>query len=314
MAKKLGTKTSKQQLGSGIDALFGGGSSKSTVDKAIAENPAEVVRELAKKFALIKLSEIERNPDQPRYDFDEEALQELADSIKVHGIIQPLTVRYLEPKRYQIISGERRWRASKLANLKEVPAYIRVANDQTLLEMAIIENIQREDLNPLEIANSYNRLKQECELTDELLAERVGKKRTTITNYLRLLNLHISVQDALKKEDISMGHAKAIAGIDLLLQEGFLNDIVAKKWSVRQTEAQAKSYQKPKKAAVKKEKLPPSNMHSAEYAKILQDFKAFFGSGKVKIQVEDKESGKGQVVIPFENHDQLTELFKCVEQ
>ena len=150
MAKKLGSKASKQQLGSGIDALFSGGGTKRTVDKAIAENTAEVVRELAKKFALIPLSQIERNPDQPRYDFDEDALQELSDSIKIHGIIQPLTVRYLEPKRYQIISGERRWRASKLAGLTEVPAYIRVANDQTLLEMAIIENIQREDLNPME--------------------------------------------------------------------------------------------------------------------------------------------------------------------
>lgn len=317
MAKKLGSKASKQQLGSGIDALFGGGGTsrarKAEVDKAIAENPAEVVRELAKKFALIPLAHIERNPDQPRYEFDKEALGELSDSIKIHGIIQPLTVRYLEPKRYQIISGERRWRASKLAGLEEVPAYIRVANDQTLLEMAIIENIQREDLNPLEIANSYNRLKQECELTDELLAERVGKKRTTITNYLRLLNLHISVQDSLRKEQVSMGHAKAIAGLDILLQADFLKELINKKWSVRQTEAQVKAYQKPKKA-VKKAEVKVANKHQAEYDKILQDFKAFFGSGKVKIQLEDKETGRGHVVIPFDDHDQLTDLFKCVEQ
>lgn len=314
MAKKLGSKTSKKQLGSGIDALFGGAGTKRTVDKAIAENTAEVVRELAKNFATISLSEIERNPDQPRYDFDEEALRELADSIKIHGIIQPLTVRYLEPKRYQIISGERRWRASKLAGLTEVPAYIRVANDQTLLEMAIIENIQREDLNPMEIANSYKRLKTECELLDEELAQRVGKKRSTITNYLGLLDAHIAVQDALKKGQISMGHAKVIKGLDLLLQEGFLTEVVAKNWSVRQTEGQAKAYQKPKKKAPAKAKAPAKSPHQAEYEKILQDFKAFFGSGRVKITVEDKETGKGQVVIPFENHDQLTELFKCVEQ
>jgi ParB family chromosome partitioning protein len=312
MAKKLGTKASKQQLGSGIDALFGSGSKKS-VDKAIAENPAEVVKELAKNFATIPLAHIERNPDQPRYDFDEEALNELADSIKIHGIIQPLTVRYMQPKRYQIISGERRWRASKIAGLTEVPAYIRVANDQTLLEMAIIENIQREDLNPMEIANSYKRLKSECELLDEELAERVGKKRSTITNYLGLLESHIAVQDALKKGYISMGHAKAIKGLDLLLQESFLKDVINKKWSVRQTESQAKAYQKPKKK-VTKPKAEPKSTHQAEYEKIVQDFKAFFGNGRVKIQVEDKESGKGQVVIPFENHDQLTELFKCVEQ
>ncbi|MEO0873570.1 MAG: ParB/RepB/Spo0J family partition protein, partial [Bacteroidota bacterium] len=275
--------------------------------------PAEVVRELAKNFATISLAEIERNPDQPRYDFDEDALKELSDSIKVHGIIQPLTVRYLEPKRYQIISGERRWRASKLAGLKEVPAYIRVANDQTLLEMAIIENIQREDLNPMEIANSYKRLKTECDLLDEELAQRVGKKRSTITNYLGLLDAHIAVQDALKKGLVSMGHAKAIKGMDLLLQEGFLQEVLAKKWSVRQTEAQAKAYQKPKKAAAKP-KAKAKNPHQAEYEKILQDFKAFFGNGRVKIQIEDKDSGKGQLVIPFDSHDQLTELFKCVEQ
>ncbi|MEL7421608.1 MAG: ParB/RepB/Spo0J family partition protein [Bacteroidota bacterium] len=313
MARKLGSKASKKQLGSGIDALFGSAGSKKTVEKAIAENPAEVVRELAKNFATISLAEIERNPDQPRYDFDEDALKELSDSIKVHGIIQPLTVRYLEPKRYQIISGERRWRASKLAGLKEVPAYIRVANDQTLLEMAIIENIQREDLNPMEIANSYKRLKTECDLLDEELAQRVGKKRSTITNYLGLLDAHIAVQDALKKGLVSMGHAKAIKGMDLLLQEGFLQEVLAKKWSVRQTEAQAKAYQKPKKVAAKP-KAKAKNPHQAEYEKILQDFKAFFGNGRVKIQIEDKDSGKGQLVIPFDSHDQLTELFKCVEQ
>lgn len=313
MAKKLGTKASKQQLGSGIDALFGGGSKKGAADRAIAEQPAELVRELSKKFALIPLSEIERNPDQPRYEFEQEALDELADSIKVHGIIQPLTVRYIEPKRYQIISGERRWRASKQAGLKEVPAYIRVANDQTLLEMAIIENIQREDLKPMEIANSYNRLKQECELTDEELSERVGKKRATITNYLRLLNLHVSVQEALKKEKITMGHAKAIAGLDLLIQEEFLQEIITKNLSVRQAEARKKSYLKPKKAAPPK-KVVTQHKHQAEYDKILQDFKAFFGNGKVKYHFEDKETGKGHLVIPFEDADQLTDFWKCVEQ
>ncbi len=313
MAKKLGTKPSIGQLGSGIEALFNSGAKQ--VAQAITDNPEQVVRELAKNFAMIPLAHIERNPDQPRYEFDSEALSELSDSIKVHGIIQPLTVRYLEPKRYQIISGERRWRASKQAGLEEVPAYIRVANDQTLLEMAIIENIQREDLNPLEIANSYNRLKQECNLTDDNLAERVGKKRTTITNYLRLLSLHISVQEALKQEVISMGHAKVIAGLDLLLQESFLQELKAKNWSVRQTEDQAKAYQKPKKAVkpVAPAAAAPAHKFDLEYAKITQDFKAFFGTGKVKLKIDDKTTGKGQLVIDFDDHDQLTELFKCVE-
>lgn len=313
MAKKLGRKASKVQLSSGIDALFGGGKKK--IEKALVDNAEEVVKELAKNFAMIKLVEIERNPDQPRYDFEETALNELAESIKVHGIIQPLTVRYMEPKRYQIISGERRWRASKLAGLTEVPAYIRVANDQTLLEMAIIENIQREDLNSMEIASSYNRLKQECNLTDAELAERVGKKRATITNYLRLLNCHIAVQDAVKRDLISMGHAKAIAGIDILLQEDFLNTLIEKNWPVRKTESQAKNYKVPS-LKVKKTapKAKPAGKFTAEHAKVLQDFKAFFGSGRLKIQLEDEGVGKGQIVIPFDSHDQLTELFKCIEQ
>ena len=313
MAKKLGRKATKSQLGTGIDALFGGGKKK--VEKALVDNAEEVVKELAKNFAMIKLSEIERNPDQPRYDFEETALNELAESIKIHGIIQPLTVRYMEPKRYQIISGERRWRASKLAGLTEVPAYIRVANDQTLLEMAIIENIQREDLNSMEIAHSYNRLKQECELTDAQLAERVGKKRATITNYLRLLTCHIAVQDAVKKDQISMGHAKTIAGIDILLQEDFLNTLIEKNWSVRKAESQAKSYKAPSAKAAKVAPKPKvAGKFAAEHTKVLQDFKAFFGSGRLKIQVDDKETGKGQIVIPFDSHDQLTELFKCIEQ
>jgi ParB family chromosome partitioning protein len=312
MAKKIiRNKPTKQAMGANIEALFGGGKKK--VEKAIAENTEEMVKELAKNFAMIPIAHIERNPDQPRYEFDEDALDELASSIKIHGIIQPLTVRYVEPKRYQIISGERRWRASKKASLKEVPAYIRVANDQALLEMAIIENVQREDLNPMEIANSYNRLKQECNLTDDQLSERLGKPRSTVTLYRGLLELHIAVQEAIKQEVISMGHAKAFKNMDILLQEQFLKEIKSNGWNVRQAEAKAKAYKKPKKTSKPKAK-PPINKFSAEYDRILRDFKAFFGSGKIKFNLEDKETGKGQIVIPFENHDELTNFFKCIEQ
>ncbi|MCB0636938.1 MAG: ParB/RepB/Spo0J family partition protein [Lewinella sp.] len=306
--KAGGTKPTKAMLGSGVEALFAG----KKVEQELAENPEKVVKELSKHFAMIPLAEIERNPDQPRYDFNEEALAELAQSIKTHGIIQPLTVRYIEPHRYQIVSGERRWRASKIAELVEVPAYIRVADDQELLEMAIIENIQREDLNAMEIANSYQRLMDEFELTHDQLAERVGKKRSTITNYLRLRDLHESVQTALKNETITMGHARTIAGLDKLLQTEFLKTLLAKKWSVRQTEAQAKAWNPQRKAA--KPKAAPTSRLSAEQQKILQDFKAFFGSGQVKMQLEDADTGVGQIVIPFKSHDELTELFKCVEQ
>jgi ParB family chromosome partitioning protein len=306
--RKAGNKPTKAMMGSGIDALFAG----NKVEHELAENPEKVVKELSKHFAMIPLPEIERNPDQPRYDFNEEALAELAQSIKTHGIIQPLTVRYIEPHRYQIVSGERRWRASKLAGLESVPAYIRVADDQELLEMAIIENIQREDLNAMEIANSYQRLIDEFALTHDQLADRVGKKRATITNYLRLRDLHETVQAALKNEQISMGHARAIAGLDKLIQTEFLKTLLARNWSVRQTEAQAKAWNPQRRKD--KPKAATSARLTPEQQKILQDFKAFFGSGQVRLQLEDPAKGQGQIVIPFKDFDELTELFKCVEQ
>ncbi|MEL6866667.1 MAG: ParB/RepB/Spo0J family partition protein, partial [Bacteroidota bacterium] len=204
MAKKY----KKKELGQGIRALL------SNIDHGSSnEGPQEdVVRTLSNTIATIPLNSIEVNPGQPRIEFDEEALQELSESIKVHGLIQPITVRRLNEQTYQLISGERRMRASKIAGLKEVPAYIRLANDQEMLEMALIENIQREDLNAIEVANSYQRLIEECELTHEALSERVGKNRSSVTNYLRLLKLPPDVQSAIKEQKISMGHARALAG------------------------------------------------------------------------------------------------------
>lgn len=308
MAKRIASKTgAKEALGSGIDVLF-----TKKLDQAIAENPEKVVKDLSSHFALVPIDQIESNPDQPRKDFDPEALQELADSIKVHGIIQPLTVRRLNAKQYQIISGERRWRASKLAGIKEAPAYIRIANDQTLLEMALIENIQREDLNALEIAVSYYRLKEECALTDDQLAERVGKQRSTISNYIRLLDLHVEVQKAIKEGKISMGHARAIAGIkDKLLHKEVLGKILSKELSVRQTEDLTSGYSG--NAKKKTPAQPAARSLSSEHEDILQDFREFFGSKKIKMVLEDKEGGKGHILIPFETKDQLHHFFKCVE-
>ena len=305
MAKRIASKTgAKEALGSGIDVLF-----TKKLDQAIAENPEKVVKDLSSHFALVPIDQIESNPDQPRKDFDPEALQELADSIKVHGIIQPLTVRRLNAKQYQIISGERRWRASKLAGIKEAPAYIRIANDQTLLEMALIENIQREDLNALEIAVSYYRLKEECALTDDQLAERVGKQRSTISNYIRLLDLHVEVQKAIKEGKISMGHARAIAGIkDKLLHKEVLGKILAKELSVRQTEDLTSGYSG--NAKKKTPAQPAARSLSSEHEDILQDFREFFGSKKIKMVLEDKEGGKGHILIPFETKDQLHHFFK----
>lgn len=300
----------KTQQGAGTAALI-----PDNIDEQIANDPEGLVKELSSHFAMIPIQQIEANPDQPRREFEKEALQELAESIGVHGIIQPITVRRLADKQYQIISGERRWRASRLAELEEVPAFIRIANDQALMEMALIENIQREDLNPFEIAVSYYRLKEEFSLTDEVLAERVGKKRSTVTNYLRLLDLHPDVMDAMRNQSISMGHARAIAGIkDKLLQKEFLKQILANKFSVRAAEESAKSYQPKKQKTQKVKTVSDRAALQVEHQRILDDFREFFGTRKVKIQLEEKGGEKGQIIIQFDNNDQLHNLFKCVEQ
>lgn len=320
MAKKITkktTKVSKDQLRSSIQNRFsasgsGGGIHAiipKNIDEEIKKDPTRVVKEFSQHFAMIPIKEIEANPGQPRKDFDQELLEELAASIKVHGLIQPITVRRFSDHEYQIISGERRYRASQIAGLEEIPAYIRIANDQTILEMALIENIQRQDLNPFEVAVSYYRLKEECNLTDLELSKRVGKKRSTITNYLRLLDLHIEVIEALKDGSLSMGHARAIAGIqDKLLQKQLLDTILKNKLSVRDAEKEAKKYTTATKKKAK------SKDAGQDYKAILDDFKAFFGTIKVKIELADKEKGSGRIVIGFKNTDELNEYFKRVEQ
>ncbi|MEL6356830.1 MAG: ParB/RepB/Spo0J family partition protein, partial [Bacteroidota bacterium] len=236
------SKPTKKALSSGLDDLLGG----NRLNKAMKEAPAETVRELSKQFAILPIDKISANPDQPRKDFEEEPLEELAQSIKIHGIIQPLTVRHMGDGSYQIISGERRFRASQRAGLTEVPTFIRTANDKELLEMALIENIQRQDLNPMEIAYSYLRLQQEFDLTQEQVAKRVGKERPTVTNYLKILRTSLPVQDAIKAGKISIGAAKAIGGIESLeLQEVFLKEVLDNdNWSVRKIESAAKAYKK----------------------------------------------------------------------
>lgn len=200
--------TKKPALGRGLSALLENAKTDITT-KQVGEN-APIVGSVS----MIKIKTIETNPFQPRTNFEEIALQELSDSIKQHGIIQPLTLRKLGYDRYQLISGERRFRASQMAGLQEVPAYIRVADDQAMLEMALVENIQREDLDPIEVALSYKRLIDECNLTQEGLSEKVGKQRSTVTNFLRLLKLPAPIQKALRDREVTMGHAKALINID----------------------------------------------------------------------------------------------------
>ncbi len=303
MAKKVAKKVGKKELGLGLRALL----ANNELEEKLAENQAEVVKELAQTFAMLPIDQIEANPEQPRKEFTENALEELASSIKVHGLIQPITVRRLSPKEYQLISGERRLRASQMAGIEEVPAYIRVANDQELLEMALVENIQREELNAIEVAITYQRLLEECKLTHEKLAERVGKNRTTITNSLGLLKLPVEIQDAVKEKKLSMGHARALKGVDnLLLQKKLFNETINLNLSVRALESKIANFKAGKKPSKKEaNKLPH------EYQNVQRNFRSFFGTRSVDLKL--KEDGKGQIVIKFSSVDELNQLLDRID-
>ena len=230
----------KQALGRGLGALLPGAPTPTTGD-AQPKNAPPVIGSMAGNICSLTISQIDNNPEQPRREFDPNLLEELAQSIRELGIIQPITVHKVRADKYQIISGERRFRAAQLAGLEEVPAYIREVNDQTLLEMALVENIQREDLHAIEIAISFKRLIDECELTHESLGERLGKNRSTITNYVRLLQLPAEMQLAVRHKTISMGHARALIAIDdPAWQKTVFERIVAEQLSVRAVEELAR--------------------------------------------------------------------------
>ena len=255
----------------------------------------------------ILLSDIEVNPFQPRQYFDQEALKELSESIKVHGIIQPLTVRRLGPNSYQLISGERRFQASKLASLKSVPAYVRQANDQQMLEMALIENIQRENLNPIEVALSYQRLISECNLNQEELGERVGKNRSTVTNYLRLLKLPPDIQIALRDNILSMGHARAILGAETPDRQIYLfKRIINEDLSVRKVEEMVRKMHDNRSA--KSETDSPS-AQSREINQLQSKLSSHFGT-KVAIQSDGK---RGEIKIPFVSVEDLNRILDILK-
>jgi ParB family chromosome partitioning protein len=311
-ARPVPKKASKAKLGSGLDALFGGSRMDKTkqLDEALESAPEATVAALSKNFMILPIGKITANPDQPRKEFEEEPLRELADSIRVHGIIQPMTVRHMGDGTYQIISGERRFRASQLAGLKEVPAFIRTANDQTLLEMALIENIQREDLNPMEVAYSYYRLSEDFNLKQEELAKRVGKGRPTVANYLGILKTSPRVQTAIRDKKISIGVAKTFFGIkDIALQEMFLDEILTKgkDWNVRQIEAQAKGYKKKKKAG------PVRQPENDDLKTVKTAFQEFFGTKQIQVKLDGKQAKSGTISINFANQEELEQFFKCVE-
>jgi ParB family chromosome partitioning protein len=255
----------------------------------------------------IKISEIEVNPFQPRTDFDNDALAELADSIKLQGLIQPITVRRINAHRYQLISGERRLRASRLAGLIQIPAYIRTANDQQMLEMALIENIQRENLNAIEVALSFQRMIDECDLKQEELGERVSKNRSTVTNYLRLLKLPPTIQASIRDGRISMGHARALVTVSDPSKQLYIHQqITLHELSVRKVEELVRDLQR---SPVKKEGKQPEPL-SFQVQKIQDDLASKF-STKVKLKVGSQ--GTGTIEIPFLSEDDLNRILEMLD-
>ncbi len=293
----------KQALGRGLSALLKDPSNdiKSVQDK----NADKVIGNIVE----LELSVIDINPFQPRTNFNEETLRELASSIKELGVIQPITVRKLDFNKYQLASGERRFRASKLIGLETIPAYIRIANDQESLEMALVENIQRQDLDPIEIALSYQRLIDDINLTQEQMSERVGKKRSTIANYLRLLRLDPIIQTGMRDGFISMGHGRAMINIDdQTSQLDIYEKIISSQLSVRDTEALVKNYHTTNKVTV------PQKEESEELPKYIKkgikEFSEYFGQ---KISVKVSKNGKGNITIPFHSEEDFNRIKKLVQ-
>lgn len=297
----------KKALGRGLSALLSDNDNSEVYNSAI---PAIV------NISAIPLEKIETNPYQPRTEFEENALMELANSIKEQGIIQPITVRQINQDAYQLISGERRLRAAKIAGLTEIPAYIRTANDNELLELALVENIHREDLNAIEIALSYQRLIDECSLSQEELSEKVGKNRSTITNYLRLLKLPPEIQAGLRDKKITMGHARALLAIDNIeTQLNIYHDIIAEDYSVRNVEEIVRNINKPIENTEEVEqpiKQKPAPIELEERFQHLQaNLREYL---KTDIEIKRNKKGKGSIIIPFHSDEKLNEIVGIINQ
>lgn len=288
----------KFALGRGLDALI---------------STDEVKTEGSSSINEIEISKISVNPNQPRHEFDPIALQELADSIAEIGIIQPITLRKLSEESYQIIAGERRYRASQMAGLQTIPAYIRTADDENVMEMALIENIQREDLNSLEIALAYQHLLEQYELTQERLSERVGKKRTTIANYLRLLKLPAPIQVALQNKEIDMGHARALLTLeDPKTQIKIFEEITKHGYSVRKVEELVKALSEGETVKSGNKKIAPKKMKSPQEFDILKKHISDFF--QTKVQLSCTEKGKGKISIPFNNEEDLERIMEILDK
>ncbi|RAJ16793.1 ParB/RepB/Spo0J family partition protein [Olleya aquimaris] len=295
--------TKKQALGRGLSALLK--DPDNDIQSAKDKNADQVIGNIVE----LDLNSIEMNPFQPRTNFNEETLRELASSIKELGVIQPITVRKLGFEKYQLVSGERRFRASKLIGLETIPAYIRIANDQESLEMALVENIQRQDLDPIEIALSYQRLIDEIQLTQEQMSDRVGKKRSTIANYLRLLKLDPIIQTGIRDGFLTMGHGRAIINIeDQTTQLEIYEKILSEKLSVRATENLVRHYNSTSEVKV------PTKKETEELPKYVKKgitaFSEYFGH---KIDVKVSSNGKGKITIPFHSEEDFNRIKKLVQ-
>lgn len=285
-------------LGRGLDALI---------------QTDEVHTDGSSSINEIELTLIHPNPNQPRHEFDAEALKELADSIKEIGIIQPITLRKLDDGTYEIIAGERRWRASQMAGLTSVPAYIRTADDENVMEMALIENIQRQDLNAVEIALAYQHLLEQYDLTQDRLSERVGKKRATVTNYLRLLKLPATIQMALQNRELDMGHARALLALDNpTLQLKVFSEIQRDHLSVRKVEELVKRLTEGETVNIGGQTLRPRRAQlSREYTLLKESLSECF---KTKVQFTCSDKGKGKITIPFANEEEMERIVALLDK
>ncbi|MDQ3279653.1 MAG: ParB/RepB/Spo0J family partition protein [Bacteroidota bacterium] len=290
-------KQNKDALGKGIRSLL------QNIDSDLKNTAGSLkpqVVESATGVIRVAIDSVEPNPKQPRRDFDETALQELAQSIRIHDIIQPITVSKLPGNKYRLIAGERRWRAAKIAGLKELPAFIRQANDQELLELALLENLQREDLNAMEIALSYKRMMEELTYTQEQVAERMGKDRSTVTNYIRLLKLPPDIQIAVRNGDISMGHARALINVDTIDKQLYIFDeIKSKGLSVRQTENLVRNLYKEKEEKKPAESLPPA------FKKVEDKLASHFAT---KVKLRHSKDGSGAITFEYYSLEEMNKL------
>lgn len=299
-------KYDRSVLGRGLDDIGGGRGLDALIDTG-----SEVRTQGSSNLNEIEISNIEPNPNQPRREFDQEALQELANSISEVGIIQPITLRQMENGKYQIIAGERRWRASQLAGLTTIPAYIRTVEDEGVMEMALVENIQREDLNAIEVALAYQHLAETTGMTQEKISKRVGKSRAAVTNFLRLLKLPAQVQMALKNHEIDMGHARALLAIDSpSAQIKLFKEIQKQQYSVRKVEEMVQALKNGEDIKTAKGKVAGKSQLPEEFSILKERLSQFF---QTKVQMTYSPKGKGKISIAFNNEEELERIMNSLD-